>query len=53
MPKELFEVASPFEDAETEIVEAFDQEADAESVEINARRAQAEHPEKLRLARAI
>ncbi|HEY9233737.1 MULTISPECIES: hypothetical protein [Phenylobacterium] len=53
MPKELFEVASPFEEPELDMVEALDAELDAESVEINARRAQAEHPENLRLARAI
>jgi len=53
MPKELFEVASPFEEAEVDAVETLEEELDAESVEINARRAQAEHPENLRLARAI
>lgn len=53
MPKELFEVASPFEEAEAEVVETLEEGLDAESVEINARRAQAEHPENLRLARAL
>jgi hypothetical protein len=53
MPKELFEVASPFEEGEVDAVETLEEELDAESVEINARRAQAEHPENLRLARAI
>lgn len=53
MPKELFEVASPFEEAEIETVESFDDELDAQSVEINARRAEAENPANLRLARAL
>ena len=54
MPKELFEVDSPFEDAaEVEAIDAVDEELDAESVEINVRRAQVEHPANLRLARAL
>lgn len=51
-----FEVASPFDEAET--LEAFidviaDEVVDAQSTEINARRAAAEHAENLRLARAL
>lgn len=55
MPNELFEVPSPFD--ATEAVEAMIEDADAaldaQSFEINARRAQAEHAENLRLARAL
>jgi hypothetical protein len=53
MPKEMFEVASPFDDVE-DVVEAFEDEAlEAESLAINTRRASAEDAERLRLARAI
>lgn len=51
-----FEVASPFDEAEA--LEALidviaDEVVDAQSSEINARRAAVEHAENLRLARAI
>ncbi len=53
MPKEMFEVASPFDDVE-DAVELFEDEAlEAESLAINTRRASAEDAERLRLARAI
>lgn len=55
MPNELFEVPSPFDEAdaiEAEVAD-FDTELDAKSVEINTRRAQAENAENLRLARAL
>ncbi|WP_312164308.1 hypothetical protein [Phenylobacterium sp.] len=54
MPNRPFEVASPFEDAEvaeSAIDALIDESPDAE--EINLRRAQAEHAENLRLARAL
>lgn len=55
MPNQ-FEVASPFD--ENEVFEALidviaDEVVDAQSSEINARRAAAEHAENLRLARAL
>lgn len=56
MPNQLFEVASPFEDADVveNLIEASaDEGQDAQSLEINMRRAQAEHAENLRLARAL
>lgn len=51
MPNE-FEVASPFDEIDEATVE-MDDALHAESVEINARRAEAESAERLRLARAI
>lgn len=55
MPNQPFEVASPFDDAEVVImIDAVADEAqDSQSLEINLRRAQAEHAENLRLARAL
>jgi hypothetical protein len=56
MPNELFEVASPFDQddvAETIIDMLADEALDAQSVEINARRALVEGAESLRLARAL
>lgn len=55
MPNQ-YEVASPFEDADAvdALVEVIaDEVLDAQSTEINARRAAAEHAENLRLARAL
>jgi hypothetical protein len=56
MPNQLFEVASPF--PETDVAEAMmeglaEEQAEARSLEINARRAIVEHAENLRLARAL
>jgi len=51
-----FEVASPFDEAEAfeALIDVIaDEVVDAQSSEINARRAAAEHAENLRLARAI
>ena len=55
MPNQPFEVASPFDDAEVAetLIEAADEAQDSQSLEINLRRAQAEHAENLRLARAL
>lgn len=55
MPNELFEVPSPFDatDAVEVLLEEAEAALDAQSLEINARRAQAEHAENLRLARAL
>lgn len=56
MPNQPFEVASPFDDAEVAevMIDAAAAEAeDSHSLEINLRRAQAEHAENLRLARAL
>jgi hypothetical protein len=58
MPNPLFEVPSPFDDIEAEIAEAMidalaEEALDAQSVEINARRAMVEGAESLRLARAL
>lgn len=56
MPNQPFEVASPFDetDAVENLIEiSADEGQDAQSLEINLRRAQAEHAENLRLARAL
>jgi len=55
MPNQMFEVASPFDefDSVEEIVEVEDDLLDAQSVEINARRALVENAESLRLARSL
>lgn len=55
MPNQPFEVASPFDDADVaETIEAVAEDGqDSLSLEINLRRAQAEHAENLRLARAL
>ncbi|HVK42051.1 MAG TPA: hypothetical protein VM471_06200 [Phenylobacterium sp.] len=55
MPNHMFEVASPFDefDAVEEIIEVEDDLLDAQSMEINARRALVENAESLRLARSL
>jgi hypothetical protein len=56
MPNQPFEVASPFDDAvvaENMIEAVVEDGQDSQSLEINLRRAQAEHAENLRLARAL
>lgn len=56
MPNQPFEVASPFDDAEvaeTAIETVVEDGLDSQSLEINLRRARAEHAENLRLARAL
>ncbi|WP_156378303.1 MULTISPECIES: hypothetical protein [unclassified Phenylobacterium] len=56
MPNQPFEVASPFdhaEVAESTIEVSADEGQDSQSLEINLRRAQAEHAANLRLARAL
>jgi hypothetical protein len=54
MPSQLFEVASPFDETEiAEAIDAADQALDAQSLEINARRALVENAESLRLARSL
>lgn len=56
MPNQPFEVASPFDDAEAaeNLIEVSTEDGqDSQSLEINLRRAQAEHAENLRLARAL
>lgn len=56
MPNQMFEVASPFE--EVDLSEGMfdglvDDALDAQSLEINARRALVENAESLRLARSL
>lgn len=54
MPSQLFEVASSFDETEVaEAIDAADQALDAQSLEINARRALVENAESLRLARSL
>jgi hypothetical protein len=56
MPNQPFEVASQFDDADVaeNMIEAVVEDGqDSQSLEINLRRAQAEHAENLRLARAL
>lgn len=52
MPNQMFEVASPFEDID--LSEGLVEDTlDAQSLEINARRALVENAESLRLARSL
>jgi hypothetical protein len=56
MPSPMFEVASPFDDADQfeDMIDGLgDPDLDARSLEINARRAMVENAESLRLARSL
>ena len=54
MPNQMFEVASPFEEIDLVDGEGLADDAlDAQSLEINARRALVENAESLRLARSL
>ncbi len=56
MPNQMFEVASPFDEVDLAdgMIEGLAEDAlDAQSLEINARRALVENAESLRLARSL
>ena len=54
MPNQMFEVASPFEEIDLVDGQGLEDDAlDAQSLEINARRALVENAESLRLARSL